>query len=287
MSEFWIRSLASGSRGNCWILAAGSTRVLVDAGINAKQIQSKLLEAGVEPESIQAIFLTHEHSDHIGGIPVLSRRFGMPTFTAPETAGVPKWGGKALAHERGVRVVPLAPGEPACIGEITVRSFPVSHDAADPMMFVFEHQERRIGFATDLGMVTRLVHDRLRGVDALVLESNHDVRMLDEGPYRPEDKKRIKSRLGHLSNEQAQEFVRQIAHPGLGALVLAHLSKINNTPEIAHAGMRAVLDEVAPHTHLSIALQDEIGEVIAVPHVSGAGRDAATGVGRAPLEAVV
>jgi phosphoribosyl 1,2-cyclic phosphodiesterase len=219
---------------------------------------------GVDPKTLGGVLLTHEHSDHISGIPVLSRRLGIPTFASPATAEVRKWGRRGLKDEVGVKVMPVASGEGFAIDELTVTPFSVSHDAADPMMYLFEFDGRRIGFATDLGMVTRLVRERLRGVDALVIESNHDPAMLENGPYRPEDKARIKSRLGHLSNEEAQEFVREIAHEGLRHVTLAHLSKINNAPDIAYAGMRRVLDETAPACGLSLALQDVIGDVVRV-----------------------
>ncbi|MCZ7584009.1 MAG: MBL fold metallo-hydrolase [Deltaproteobacteria bacterium] len=190
---FSIQSLASGSKGNCWVLRAGDLCLLIDAGISAKRIVEGLTASGTDPESIGGVLLTHEHSDHLSGIPVLSRRFGYTTYAVEEAANVSRRRNGSLRSEKGVRIEPIAAGEEFSIGEVKIRPFSVSHDAVDPVMFVFEYQDRRLGLATDLGIVTRLVRQKLTGLDALVIESNHDPSMLEHGPYRPEDKRRIKA----------------------------------------------------------------------------------------------
>jgi phosphoribosyl 1,2-cyclic phosphodiesterase len=259
-NHFSIRSLASGSRGNCWILKAGSTQVLIDAGISSKQVVERLESVGESPEAICGMLLTHEHSDHANGIPVLSRRFGWKTWAAQ--AAVDKGRGlrkPPLSGENGVTITPIEAGEPFVIGELTIRPFSVSHDSADPVMFVLEYQSWKIGFATDLGIVTRLVRQRFGGLDALVIESNHDEDMLMNGPYRPEDKRRIKSRLGHLSNTQAQELAQQVVHPGLQYVALAHLSQTNNDRTLAYDGMCAALNECGHAPQILVARQDRPG----------------------------
>jgi phosphoribosyl 1,2-cyclic phosphodiesterase len=262
--DFSIQSLASGSGGNCWLLTAGETRFLIDAGLSAKQIVERLMKIGVEPASIEGVLITHEHSDHISAVPVLSRRLGLKTFIVEAAAKVSRRRNPSLMEEYGVRVEPIEAGVPMTVRDVTIRPFSVSHDSVDPVMFTFEYHSSKLGFATDLGIVTRLVSERLRGLDALVIESNHDVKMLADGPYRPEDKRRIKGRLGHLSNDEAQTLVREIAHAGLRSVTLAHLSQINNAPSLAFEGMRRVLDEACASCELHVASQYEIGRPVVI-----------------------
>ncbi|MCB9478242.1 MAG: MBL fold metallo-hydrolase [Deltaproteobacteria bacterium] len=240
--------------------------MLVDAGVSAKRVADSLTSLEIDPESIDAVLLTHEHHDHIHGIPRLSRRFGYKTYAVEEAARAQRRKKPALIDEPGVTVVPIDSTEPFEIGELKIRPFSVSHDAVDPVMFVFEFMGRKLGYCTDLGVVTRLVRERLRGVHALVIESNHDPTMLLEGPYRPADKRRVKGRYGHLSNEEAQELVRELCHPGLSSVTLAHLSQVNNTPRLAYDGMRAALDAVnASDCEVRVAYQDRIGTPVIVP----------------------
>ncbi len=263
--HFSIRSLASGSRGNCWILKAGSTQVLIDAGISAKQVVERMESVGESPEATQGILLTHEHSDHVNGIPVLSRRFGFETYAVEDAARCGRGRrNPPLCLEKGVTINPITAGEAFTIGELKVHPFSVSHDAADPVMFVMEYQSLKMGFATDLGIVTRLVQQKFAGLDALVIESNHDIDMLMNGPYRPEDKRRIKSRRGHLSNAQAQELITQIAHPGLQYVALAHLSQTNNVPTLAYDGMCAALQQCGLAPRILVARQDQAGSEIII-----------------------
>ena len=220
---------------------------------------------GESPEAVHGILLTHEHSDHLNGIPVLSRRFGFETYAVPAATQRRRGSSKLpLVKEKGVTINPMEAGEFFCIGELTVRPFSVSHDAVDPVMFVLEYQSMKLGFATDLGIATRLVQQKFAGLDALVIESNHDEEMLMTGPYRPEDKRRIKSRLGHLSNAQSQELVRQIVHPGLQYVTLAHLSQTNNDPHLAYDGMCAALKDCGCSPTILVAHQDKIGREIII-----------------------
>ncbi|MBZ0274025.1 MBL fold metallo-hydrolase [bacterium] len=262
MATFSIQSLASGSGGNAYVITADSTRLLVDAGLSARQITLRLATAGIAPESIDGVLLTHEHHDHICGIPVLSRRFRYRTWAIEEAATSPYRRGPRLCDEPGVAITPISASEAFTIGGISIRPFSVSHDAIDPVMFTFDYAGRRIALCTDLGIVTRLVRERIREANVLVVESNHDVQMLEDGPYPRDVKRRVRGKFGHLSNEEAQELVRDVAHPGLHTVVLGHLSETNNTPKIAASGMRHVLDEILPDCRLLVAAQHEIGEAV-------------------------
>ncbi len=219
--------LASGSKGNSIFVEAGSARVLIDAGLSAREILRRLAEIGFDGHELDAIIISHEHSDHIRGAGSLARRLKIPVLSSVPThrAGSSSIGKtEVIEFESGCRFM---------FKDLEIDPFPTTHDADDPVGFILECREGRIGIATDLGIATRLVCEKLKRCSALVLESNHDEEMLANGPYPWPLKQRIRSRHGHLSNTESAELLDEILHPGLEAVFLAHLSEVNNDPGIA------------------------------------------------------
>lgn len=219
--------LASGSKGNSVYMETGDTRILVDAGFSGREICKRLDSIGVDPSTLDAILLTHEHSDHLSGVGALSRKLRIPAIVshlAFETA---------RKHLVKSELIPFHSGARFTFRDLQIDPFPITHDACDPVGFIIESSEGKAGVATDLGIATRLVKDKLQGCRALVLESNHDEEMLMNGPYPWHLKQRIRSRHGHLSNNESVELLQEILHDRLEGLFLAHLSEVNNCPEKA------------------------------------------------------
>lgn len=241
-----ILTLASGSSGNASIVQSGSTCILVDAGISARRITKHLSELGIAPASLAGVLITHEHLDHVCGLGVLAKKHPLCVYCSRYTAQDLKPAAPAA------RYTYIEPGSPITIGDITVTPFGVSHDALDPLGYLFEHGGRRLGYITDTGCITREILLRARGLHALYLESNYDVTMLRESGRPLSLIERIDNAFGHLSNEQAGEFVRTIAHPGLRHVLLGHLSRECNTPEKARSDMAAVLSEFPEPPQLTV-----------------------------------
>ena len=297
--------LASGSKGNATVIAAGSTRILVDAGMSCRELMKRMALAGEDPEALDAILITHEHVDHVAGLSVLARRLKIPVFftesthrawvrmlTPRTTMSYAKWL-ETVQREKEVRAEqtaaavmaesdsdavddpmeaeaaePEASGDVAqpkvkadptflpaveyfraghgfSIGEIDVNPFTIPHDAADPCGFVFHARSEsiRMAIATDLGYVPPNVKMALRGVDVLLLESNHDLEMLKDGPYPWSVKQRVLSRVGHLSNAACAEFLMRDYDGGAHTIVLGHLSEQNNLPELARLAAEQAIGE--------------------------------------------
>ncbi|MGD8368046.1 MAG: MBL fold metallo-hydrolase [Desulfobacterales bacterium] len=254
---FTVCALASGSRGNAIYLSAGSTAILVDAGLSGVELERRMRSRGLCPDRLDALLVSHEHADHIQGVGVLSRRYKLPVFMTEKTRGaLPPSVGK-IADIRT-----FASGRSFSIDGLRLEAFPVSHDASEPSGFIFSRNGLKIGLATDLGIATALVRERLRGCRLLILETNHDRRMLEEGPYPWPLKQRIQSRLGHLCNEASRDLLAALVHDGLSHVILAHLSQTNNTPEKALAAVAPALN--ASRAKLTVALQDVPGEVVVV-----------------------
>jgi len=221
--------LGSGSAGNAAVIEAGATRVLVDAGFSARQLCVRLEMAGVALESIDAVLLTHEHGDHVRGLEVLMRRVNPQLVATVQTAEVLRDGGRL-----GGRWSCFEAGQAFEIGDLRVESFPVMHDAVDPVGFVFRSNGSSLGFVSDAGHAPAQMVEQLSGLCGLFVEANYDVGMLEADCRRPwPTKQRISSRHGHLSNEQAAELAAGVAHPGLRRVVLGHLSRDCNQPELA------------------------------------------------------
>ncbi len=227
--------LASGSRGNATLIEAAGCRLLIDAGLSAREIDRRLREIDLDADALDALLITHEHHDHVSGIGPLARRHQIPVYIVPETAAAISRLG-AIADLRY-----FSAGERFSLGNLDITSFSTTHDAVDPVGFVIDSAEGRIGYATDLGLSTRLVADCLERSRILVLESNHDEQMLLDGPYPWPLKQRIQGRHGHLSNRAAADLLQQLAWDGLEAVFLAHLSEENNHPELAHKEIRHCL----------------------------------------------
>jgi phosphoribosyl 1,2-cyclic phosphodiesterase len=252
--------LSSGSRGNSCYLETGDTRILVDAGLSGIEIERRLGAVGVLAQSLDAIVVTHEHSDHIKGVGVLARRFKLSVYANSQTL---KSGEKALGKLPAV--VPIQTGETLKIKNISVETFTKCHDAADPMGLVLSSNGAKIGLVTDIGRSTRLAEDRLRACTALILEFNYDPTMLSEGPYPLYLKQRINSSEGHLSNEQAGELLETVSHDNLKWVVLAHLSETNNDPAKALHAARTVLDRCGlKQTRVLVGQQDEASPFIRI-----------------------
>jgi phosphoribosyl 1,2-cyclic phosphodiesterase len=229
--------LASGSKGNSLLVESGGTRLLIDAGLSARDLCRRLDKIGVAADSLTALLVTHEHSDHVRGLGPLVRKFKLPVYLQTDLAGqLPDVG-----HVQCVRE--FAAGEEFVIDELTVRPFAVTHDSLAPVGFTLAGDQGKIGIATDLGVATRLVADCLQGCRALVIETNHDEELLRDGPYPWPLKQRVRSSHGHLSNKAGSSLLNGLLWPGLETVFLGHLSETNNTPELALAAVNQVLAE--------------------------------------------
>ncbi len=224
-----VHILASGSTGNAALFQFGATSILVDAGISARRIANGLKAVGSDVKAIDAILLTHEHSDHIKGVEVLARRCQIPVYGRPRTWEQLSFRDK-IPHNC-CRVL----DDDLTIGRVDIECFSISHDAADPVGFTFHYRQRKLAFATDVGKVTRTVVNALSESDLAVLEANHDRHLLATGPYPRFLKERISGGRGHLSNDHSARLLAQLKlKPGL-RVFLAHLSQHNNRPELAQA----------------------------------------------------
>jgi phosphoribosyl 1,2-cyclic phosphodiesterase len=250
--------LASGSSGNAAFLATENTRILIDAGLSMLQLRKRLDAIGESLEAIDAILITHEHCDHVSGLPVLARnrKLRAPFYLTRLTAPAIDWG-----ETRPDRVECFQAGATFRVGDIEVHSFGIPHDSVDPVGFAFEAQGVRVGIATDLGYVPESVKFHLRRTDLLLLEANHDLDMLKVGPYPWSVKQRVMSRVGHLSNVHVSEYLEQDLDSCTAHLILGHLSMQNNHPAIVQMVAADALEKRGFATRVSIAVQDAPGEV--------------------------
>lgn len=250
--------LASGSKGNAVYVSDGETSVLVDAGLSGAELEKRMRLRNLAPERIDAIVVSHEHSDHIRGVGVMARRYRVPVYLTPGTG---QSGLGALG--RVADLVHFRPGSPFCIRTLAFHPFALPHDAADPAGFTVASRGVKLGIATDLGIAPAMIQVHLAACQALVLEANHDPRMLVEGPYPWPLKQRIASRTGHLSNPEARDLLGRVRHDGLRHVVLAHLSEANNTPECA---LNIVAEGLGPcRASLTVARQDRPTALIHLP----------------------
>ncbi len=229
-------ALASGSNGNCYYIGNEKDAVLVDAGISAKQILIRIAEAGLDASKIRGIFVTHEHSDHIRGVRILSKRLGIQAWFSQGTFNT-----LSEAEQPGLTGI-FIPGRAVTIGSLTVHPFLKNHDAAEPCSFRIEHDDWHIGVFTDIGEACQQVKHHLRKCHALFLETNYDEKLLWDGPYPYILKRRVASSHGHLSNDQAFELIRDHAGPELVHIFLSHLSGENNRPELVAARFLSLTD---------------------------------------------
>jgi phosphoribosyl 1,2-cyclic phosphodiesterase len=251
-----ITILASGSSGNAALVRTETASFLVDAGLSTRELTLRLATCGVEPRDLSAILVTHEHGDHTKGLAQWSKKHATPIYCNRQTAAVLR---EKVTDFNGWKI--FESGAEFDLEGTTIRSFLIPHDAVEPVGFVVRREDHSFGFLTDLGHATTLVTESLRGVDALLIETNYDEQLLERDTKRPWSiKQRIQSRHGHLSNTAAAETVSRIRHDGLGHLLLGHLSRDCNSEELALGAMRRMLGESA--IGLFCALQEEVSPSI-------------------------
>lgn len=252
-----IHTLASGSEGNAALVCGGGTRILVDAGISARRIETALKDLGYPPDSLSAVFITHTHTDHTAGLRVFLKHTALPVFASPAACAVLSRQVPAAVH----LLRPLVPGQAQSLGHLTVTPFATSHDAEGSMDFRFDSPTASAGILSDTGYVTAEAEEVLDGVELLLLESNHDIYRLQTGPYPYPLKQRILSDHGHLSNDAAADFACRMAKGGTRQFVLVHLSKENNTPDCALDTVgRALRSGGFADVHLTVAPRGECSE---------------------------
>lgn len=256
-------TLFSSSSGNCVFASDGTTNLLIDAGVSASKIVNSLGEIGVSPQEIDGILVTHEHTDHISGIGVLTKKYGIPVYVNEKTLSQMA---KTLTPASMNCVRTIVPGEPFTIRSAMVRSFKTPHDSVSSVGYTITLEDAKLGIATDTGCVTKPMLSALAGCCAVVIEANHNVEMLKNGPYPPNLKSRILSDCGHLSNENCAWLATQLAMWGTKHIVLGHLSDKNNTPDLAYeATYRMLADngfKVNEDVFLSVAMKNEITEIL-------------------------
>ena len=249
-----IDFLGSGSEGNATLIRWDRTTVLLDCGFGSRTLAARLALAQVAPGAVDAVLITHEHRDHWTGLSLLSRRAELRVYATRRTGKGVAFGKRAACQRLDVQ-----PGQAFDVGPMRVLPFPTSHDAREPVGYVFELPDgTRLGMAYDLGYASEPVVEALQGCHLLGLEANHDRRMLSEGPYPPHLKRRIRSGKGHLSNDQAAGLLRRVAGPGLRHLFCMHISRTNNDPELVRRALRAELHQLGLHPELTIVAQDEV-----------------------------
>lgn len=228
--------LGSGSKGNAALVNAGDTLLMLDCGFTVKETLLRLERSGVNPQQLTAIVVTHEHSDHISGVGAVARNLNVPVWMTV---------GTARAAEKRLGDLPqqnfFDPHTAFSIGDIEVKPFPVPHDAFEPAQFVFQSGGKRLGILTDVGSSTSHIEQMLSNCDALALECNHDLKMLQRGPYPQSLKDRVAGRLGHLSNDAAAGLLERIDQSRLQQVVAVHLSETNNSPSLAQAALASAL----------------------------------------------
>ena len=249
-----VCTLASGSKGNSTYVSDGKTSILIDAGLSGNEIQRRLNSRNLSAENLDAIVVSHEHSDHIKAVGVLSRRYDLPVYINRNARNALL----QLGRIKELRMFECGTTFP--INNLMIHPFSISHDAADPVGFTIGQNSTKIGIATDLGIVTSMVKEHLKSCSLLILESNHDLDMLANGPYPWPLKQRIKSRTGHLSNVDSKNLLQELQHDKLEHVILAHLSETNNTPQKAYEEAAKIL--ARSKTQLTVAEQDICGPIL-------------------------
>ena len=251
---FKVSALASGSKGNAFLIKTAKTKILLDAGLSGKSIFNLMNIIDLEKENLKAIIVSHEHSDHTKGAGIVCRKLKIPLYITQSTY---------FASKKTIKVVEemhhFSSDTKIVIDDLIISPFQSSHDAVDSHNFVIEqadNSEQKLAIVTDLGYVHKLYKLKLRDVTTILLESNHDPEMLRDGPYPWSLKQRVKGRAGHLSNEQAVGLVVEIISPKLKNLVLVHLSETNNDPDIAYSTMKNYLDSI----------NSEVNVIVSNPH---------------------
>jgi phosphoribosyl 1,2-cyclic phosphodiesterase len=259
-------SIASGSSGNCIYVGSEQTNLLVDAGISAKRIENGLSGIDIVPDSVQGILITHEHTDHIQGLGIMSRRYHIPIYATMETVN-------AIKSIKSIGEIPeelfrfIEPYEDFFVGDIRVEPFTTSHDACNPVGYTMQSGGHKVGIATDLGKYDDTIVSKMEDSELLLVEANHDVNMLMVGKYPYYLKQRILGDRGHLSNDSCADFINRLISPKFQYILLAHLSKENNYEELAYETVYCSLDDRGcdfSNMKLRVAHRDKPSELIMV-----------------------
>ncbi len=261
-----MMSIASGSSGNCIYVGSENTHLLIDTGISCKKVNEGLSELGLTGADITAVLVTHEHADHIGGLGVFLRKYKTPVYTAEETI-------QQIYRYKNIGKLPegcfhsVEAGETFEIGDIQVESLPISHDAARPLAYRMDCEKSSAAVVTDLGYYDYQLVEHLQGLDALLLEANHDLRMLEVGPYPYYLKRRIAGNHGHLSNEASGQFLNELLHEKMKKVLLGHISKENNMAALALETVRSEIELSSSPWHaddfsIEPAGRDRVSDII-------------------------
>ena len=250
--------LGSGSSGNSTFVEQNGTRLLVDAGLRAKEIVERLALINVDASTLNGILISHEHQDHIQGAAAIARKFKVPVYISSRAREHASFSFQLVHH------YPVSAGVPVQIGAITVTPFSTPHDSIDPLGFALRAQQCRACVITDIGYVTETIRERLRNSDIVIIESNHDLEMLRSGPYPWSLKQRVMSNYGHLSNEALAYFFSEYFDGTQRKVMLTHLSRQNNHPQIAYVSALRALEKKSRDTDLHISLQDEVSEILEI-----------------------
>lgn len=260
-------SISSGSGGNCTYVGSEDCHLLVDAGISGKKIESGLASIMVEPKSLDGIFITHEHLDHISGLGIMARRYEIPIYATVETIC-------EIRHTKNVGKIKdelyhiIEPNQTIQIKDMEINPFSISHDASNPVGYTFVSQGHKAGIATDLGKYDDYIISELYGAEILLLEANHDINMLQVGAYPYVLKRRILGERGHLSNDNSGKLICELLSDKLKHIFLGHLSKDNNYPDLAYETVKYILDQSGNpfrnQVELSVANRDEPSPLVSV-----------------------
>lgn len=259
-------SIASGSSGNCIYVGSDTTHLLVDVGISGKRTECGLNTLGITGKELDGILITHEHADHISGLGVIARKYGIPVYATAGTINAIREC-SSIGKLDASLFREVKEDEKLTIKDLTVNPMRISHDAAQPVAYRISYGNKKIGICTDLGVYNDYTVECLKGMDALLLEANHDVKMLQVGPYPYYLKQRILGDKGHLSNENSGRLLSRILHDGLENIILGHLSKENNLPELAYEAVRMEITMGdnpynANDFRLQVAKRSEVSPVI-------------------------
>ncbi|NLK22347.1 MAG: MBL fold metallo-hydrolase [Epulopiscium sp.] len=265
---FRFCTITSGSSGNCIYIGTPKVNLLIDAGISGKRVQMGLEEINVNPKEIDGILVTHEHSDHIKGIGILSRRFDIPLFATAKTWEAMDDMGKVIGKINQENRIIIEKEKDFIMEDLLIHPYSIPHDAADPVGYTFIHGDRKISMATDLGHINEHIKNNIRESNLILLESNHDIDMLRSGSYPYYLKQRILGEQGHLCNEMAGRMLAQVFHENLRTVILGHLSKENNYPDLAYISVKNELIsegiEVDERVELIVADRDKVSKVFDV-----------------------
>ena len=262
-----LKSIASGSSGNCILAASDKTNILVDVGISKKRIEEGLKQADLCFKDIDGIFITHEHIDHVKGLGVISRSYDIPIYATEATLRQLSYMKKQLGEFDYSLFCPIDVDKRINIGDLELEAHSIWHDAVDPVCYSVFCEDRKLSIATDLGDFDEYIIEAIKDSDALLVEANHDIRMLQVGPYPYELKQRILGKRGHLSNEACGRLIKRVLNNHIKAILLGHLSDKNNYPELAYEAVKnelmgnAFTDDVREF-NLTVAARETAGDLI-------------------------